>query len=279
MKKLKFLKVLKGFCKHHGSLLLTIASVIGVVASTVMAAFASRKADENVRQAKEDKAMKEAAKEGTEMTEEMVDNTELTRKEKFFAKGKAYVWTAIVVGATIVCVVGSHIVSASQIRDGLAAVSLVHDGKRAYEEKTGKVVGKEKAAEIKREVSKEKSAKSRAENDGVIARMKHDPDDVLYYFEDTDTWFYAKPSNIEHADDELVEFIKSSPYTQDGDEITLEQIADAINGELDHNVIKVSHKVGSEIKWYFTNDVDEVLHRHSDMLSGGFPYIVISVND
>lgn len=294
MKKLKILKVLKGFLKRRGGLVLTIISIAGVVVSTILSAKAGRKADENVRQAKEDKAMAKAAKTGEEVTEEMVENTELNWKEEFKAKGKAYAWTAVALVVTIGSILTNQYVTATQITNGLAAVSLANEGRKAYEEKTGKKFGKEAARDIKDEVNKERAESSMRSRPTKPLRRGGEDGGQWYFSAITDDWFYATPKDIQDAEEHICKEINSGSYDHYEDyyadgingiqiaKISAYDIYSELNGYLHGNGItnkSCYEAIKYTIRYNPSREVKSIFRIESDTDPYGFVYAILDMED
>lgn len=186
----------------HGATVLTILAAIGVVATAIAATKAKPVADDKIARAKEDKAMKEAESNGT-MPD--FDGTKLTNLETIKAAAPAYVMTFVIGGLTILCILGSHIISIRQIGDlaaGYNVAQAINSKYEKYSEKVKEVVGEEKEAEIRKEANREFN-KERAES--VYTISERDISKVaiftgdgmqLFYDPFSDRFFYSSREAI-----------------------------------------------------------------------------------
>ena len=206
------LKAVKAAGTKHGATALTVLAAIGVVATAILSNKARPDADERIARAKEDKAMREAEETGENPD---YDNVELTLVEKIKAALPAYVKVIIVGGLTIVCIVGSRVISVRQLGDLAAAYNIVQTvEERAikygdkYEKKVEEILGTEKAEEIKTEVKQEMTEETRAnlESKGEswiesqIARAIHTGHgNTLIYDSFIGRFFYSDPFYVRDA--------------------------------------------------------------------------------
>ena len=200
MKGKAFFKSASRLASRHGSTVLTILSIIGVGITAYLSSKAGREADENIKRAKEDK-LREMAEENEETPDfSKVDDVELTKKERFVCKAKAYWKPGVAILLTIACGVGSHLFNMKQVSDLMATANVATTVHSKYVEKTRAVAGDEVADDIQHQVDVDCAESSYKSMEKIVYTGCGDQ---LFYDVMCNRWFYSSVNAVERAIDML----------------------------------------------------------------------------
>ncbi|MCC8049749.1 MAG: DUF6353 family protein [Clostridiales bacterium] len=142
--------------------LLIAAGTIGLVTGAVMAWKASRKVDDEIEVAKQDKA---------DEIEKEVEEVELTPAETAKAVWKTVVPVAAIEIISVGCIIGGYTIKRHRMDAVVTAATLSASQLKLYQEKALETVGPKKEKEIKAAVSKEqldKKFESNLSDDDII---------------------------------------------------------------------------------------------------------------
>lgn len=132
------LRCAEHFVKRNGATILTVASGIGVVVTTVMAVKATPKALALIEEAKQEKG------------------EDLTTVEKVKVAGKVYVPTVVSGVATIACLVGANELNKHQQAALMSAYALLDNSYKEYRKKVDEMYGEGSSREVEKEIVKDK---------------------------------------------------------------------------------------------------------------------------
>lgn len=136
---------MKNWLKRNSSMLLTCVSVVGVVATTVLAVKATPKAMELLEEARED----------TDEELRMVDKVRIVVPEYL---------PALVTGSlTVVCIFGVHIFDKKQQASLMSAYGLIDRGFKNYRGKVKEIFGLETDKKVQDELSKDRYEEKKPE--------------------------------------------------------------------------------------------------------------------
>lgn len=144
MNEAKVARMIFHFCKRHATLLLTIASTVGVVATSVEVAHATIKATEKVD---EMRAERDEWKETSG-----IDQPEITKEEIVKACWKFYIPSAVIGAGTISCMIAANAIGAKGQKSLAAAYAMVDQGYKQYRKKVAERFGKDVDRSIENEV-------------------------------------------------------------------------------------------------------------------------------
>lgn len=173
--------------------ILTVVSVGGVLATAFFAAKGGKKADEKLEQA------------GVKYVDIVDTHVERRDKDpKFLDKvkicWKSYIPTAISVGVTTGCIVASHKISTQQIAIATAFGVSAQQLCSRYEDKIKKVLGKEEAQEIKKEIVNDMTKDSGRKIEKLNKLRNPEEGNVLFYDMYSDQFFYSSMENVLEAE-------------------------------------------------------------------------------
>lgn len=129
---------IQSFAKKNASAILTCISVIGVVATAIMAVKETPKALSLLEDAKEEKG------------------EELKKLEKIKIVGPVYTPSIITGVATIACIFGSNAISKRQQATLTTAYALLDNSYKEYKKKVDEVYGENASKHIREEIAKDK---------------------------------------------------------------------------------------------------------------------------
>lgn len=175
-------KIIKGaidmnnWFKRNSATILTIAGAVGVVATTVVAIKATPKAL---------RAVEEAEKEKGE---------ELTKTEKVIVAAPAYIPTAVIGTASIVCILSANILNKRSQAALTSAYALLDTSYREYKNKVVDLYGEEASDLVREEVAKDR-----------YEGIEHDENDGknLFYDEFSKRYFRATNETVLRAEYEM----------------------------------------------------------------------------
>lgn len=181
MNEAKVARMIFHFCKRHATLLLTIASTVGVVATSVEVAHATIKATEKVD---EMRAKRDEWKETSG-----IDQPEITKEEIVKACWKFYIPSAVIGAGTISCMIAANAIGAKGQKSLAAAYAMVDQGYKQYRKKVAERFGKDVDRSI--------------ENEVIVEQASIDDDDhsdiINCYDPYADRYFETSRVNIERA--------------------------------------------------------------------------------
>jgi len=212
MKKIALAKGAGRLARKHGSTVLTIFSVLGVIATAYLSSKAGKEADEYERRAKEDKLQEEAEEKGEAPDFSKVDEVELTKKEKFVCKAKAYWKPALAITLTIACSVGSHLFNMKQVSDLMATANVATTVHSKYVEKTRAVAGDDVANEIQRQTDRDYAEMNQK---GIEKVVYTGCGDQLFFDPMGNRWFYSSANAIQRAIDSLNNDARNGGFDED----------------------------------------------------------------
>ena len=212
MKKGAIVKGAGRLARRHGSTVLTVLSVIGVCVTAYLSSKAGKEADENIRRAKEDKVQEMAEEKGEDPDFSKVDDVELTKKEKFVCKAKAYWKPALAIFLTIGCGVGSHLFNMKQVSDLMATANVATTVHSKYVEKTRAVAGNDVAEEIQRQTDNDVAAMNYK---GVEKIVYTGCGDQLFYDTMCNRWFFSSVNAVQRAIDILNNDARNGGFDED----------------------------------------------------------------
>lgn len=128
--------------KKHYSVILTCVSVVGVVATVITAVRATPKALNLIRK---DSVIKHNG-----------DPEAYSKKEAFHSAWKCYIPTAVIGGATIASILGTHILNNKQQAALIGAYSIINSAHTDYKRKLKELYGEEAHQKIMDSIVKEK---------------------------------------------------------------------------------------------------------------------------
>ena len=140
----------KHFLGKNSPIILTTISVVGTVATAIVASRDTLRANDAIIEA------------------QMVSEDELTNKEVFQIGVKHYIPTALTVGATITAIIGAHTASTAKITAYSGAYAMAQEAARMYRDKTHELVSEKKAQQIDDAVA-----------DESLRHAKNDPKTVI----------------------------------------------------------------------------------------------------
>lgn len=181
MNEAKVARMIFHFCKSHATLLLTIASAVGVVATSVEVAHATIKAKEKVD---EMHAERDEWKETSG-----IDQPEITKEEIVKACWKFYIPSAVIGTGTISCMIAANVIGAKGQKSLAAAYAMVDQGYKQYRKKIAERFGKDVDRSVANEVIVEEAA---------IDDDDHS-DKINCYDPYADRYFETSRMNIEKA--------------------------------------------------------------------------------
>lgn len=158
---MKVLNVVTSVGVKHGSTILTMLAVGGVIATAILSSMARPKADDAIEKAegeKADKEIQEAEKAGKDVDLSQVGK--LTFFEKVKASWKCYILTTIMGVLTVACIVGGHVISLRKIGDLAATcnvLQMANDRYERYAKEVKEELGEEKEAELRKKADEKAS--------------------------------------------------------------------------------------------------------------------------
>lgn len=129
------------FLKKNAGAILTVIGAVGVVATAVMSAKATPKAIELLEEAKSEKG------------------EELTLTEKVVTAAPAYIPSAGIGVATLVCIFGANVLTMKQQATLASAYALLNRSYATYKQKAGELYGDDANAKICTAVAEEQRTK------------------------------------------------------------------------------------------------------------------------
>lgn len=194
------------FLKKNAGAILTVIGAVGVVATAVMSAKATPKAIELLEEAEAEKG------------------EELTLTEKVLTAAPAYIPSAGIGVATLVCIFGANVLTMKQQATLASAYALLNRSYATYKQKAGEFYGDDANAKICTAVAEEQRTKS-----------KFEPSDekLTFYLMDCDRYFESTKEEVLSAEyhfnrnfilrgyanlNELYEFL-GLPKTEEGEQL------------------------------------------------------------
>lgn len=159
--------------KRSAPVILTCASVAGVVGTTILAAKATPKAIKLLEKAENEK------------------QEPLTVIEKVKFAGPAYIPTAVVGLSTVVCIVGINVLSKRQQAGIASAYALLDSSFKEYKKKIADIYGKEGDEKIREEIAKD--------NCKNVIKNKSEKS-VLFYDEFSKRYFESTLYKVQQAE-------------------------------------------------------------------------------
>ena len=153
-------------CKENSASILTGMGAVGVVSTAIMAAKATPKALDILKE-------KEAYKQ--EEYEEP-----LTRFEKVLAMAPAYIPTALMGTATIACILGANHINKVKQAELISAYLYLERTYNSYREKVKEVLGEQGDARVQHEIEKEQEMSDKY-GDPTIKRLFYDEFSNRYF--------------------------------------------------------------------------------------------------
>ena len=133
------------FLKKNAGAILTVIGAVGVVATAVMSAKATPKAIELLEEAEAEKG------------------EELTLTEKVLTAAPAYIPSAGIGVATLVCIFGANVLTMKQQATLARAYALLNRSYATYKQKAGELYGDDANAKICTAVAEEQRSESKFE--------------------------------------------------------------------------------------------------------------------
>lgn len=167
------LRQAKSFVDRNSPTILTCIGGVGVVGTAVLAATATPKALELLKDAREEKG------------------EDLTKMEVVLTAGPAYIPAILAGASTIACIFGANIISKHQQASLVSAYALLDSSYKEYKKKVEELYGEDSNGRIREE----------------IVRDKYDEEDIsvddrksLFYDEMSDRYFEARMEDVLRAE-------------------------------------------------------------------------------
>ena len=197
------MKKFRRFLNNNGSIILSIASGIGVISSTILAVKATPKAV---------KLIEEEAQSRAETSKMYADNVgyeftvvpDLTFKEKVETAWKVYIPTGLSVCATLLCIFGSEYLNRRTQKSLIAAYGLLANSYNEYVNKTKEIFGDDE--------QKVRAAITKSAYNEKIADRLNSTDDILFFDYQAGHYFNSTFSKIKEAESKLNEEYAASGY-------------------------------------------------------------------
>lgn len=164
----------KLFLSRNGSTILTGASVIGLITTTVLAAKATPKAMKLLEEAKKTKRDK------------------LTKLEVIKTAAPVYIPTIITGASTIACVMGANILNKRGQASLMSAYALLDRSYKDYRNKVEDIYGEEVHENVKAEIAKDRYSE--------VADIALSPDKQLFYDEFAGRYFESTIEDVQRAE-------------------------------------------------------------------------------
>lgn len=177
----------KVFWKRNGSTILTYASAVGLVTTTVMAVKATPKALKKIEEAKEEKG------------------EELTTLETIRVAGTTYIPVVLVGASTIACMFGANVLNKRNQAALASAYALLDTSYKEYRDKLKELYGEEAHENIVNAIAIEKAKNSYvgASYLGTVCDLTDDEScgaPVLFYEEYSNRYFEAPIEQVINAE-------------------------------------------------------------------------------
>lgn len=125
------------FIKKNAPTILTAAATVGTLATAVLAAHDTLKAQDVIAQAEEESGEK------------------LEMPERIKKIAPCYIDTALMAGATVACIIGAHTTSVAKTGAYAAAYTMAQEAARNYRNEVIRVVGDKRAEEIDKKADRQ----------------------------------------------------------------------------------------------------------------------------
>jgi hypothetical protein len=169
------------FLKRNSSTILTSVGAIGVVATAVMAAKATPKALELVKEATDEKG------------------EELTKMEVFQVAAPAYIPSVVVGASTIACIFGANVLNHRHQASLASAYALVDSAYKDYRNKVKELYGSETDRNIRAAIAKDKCTELGAYAPGYDS-LDISGEQRLFYEEYRGKYFETTIENVQNAE-------------------------------------------------------------------------------
>lgn len=166
--------------KRSAPIILTFASVAGVIGTTVLAAKATPKAIKLLEKAENEK------------------QEPLTVVEKVKFAGPAYIPTVVVGLSTVVCIVGINVLSKRQQAGITSAYALLNSSFKEYKKKVADIYGNEVEEKIREEVAKDNY--KNVINENKNKKENTNANRVLFYDEFSKRYFESTIEKVQQAE-------------------------------------------------------------------------------
>jgi len=216
--------------------ILTVAGACGVIASVLMSREATIKAEQRIAEAEKEKkgesytdcivarGLLESGMEVDDICNRLAIRTKddisdeeqikqlvadpLTTTDKAIIYAKSYLPTAVMTGASLICIFGSNHLSKARIAALASAYIASETNLKEYKEKVLEMVGKKKAREVNDEVIADKVKNNPPTAANTVApSMSNMVDLSLWYDVTSDRYFYSNPERIRRAEIEAQQML------------------------------------------------------------------------
>lgn len=149
--------------------------------------------------------------EADEYIKELISIKPMTTKEKIIFYAKHYAPAAIMLGASVFCILSGNHISKKRILQLAGALALSQKQLQEYKSKVEEVIGAKKAEDINNEIIQDKILKNPpTDANTVIPNMGNIPDLSLWYDVASDRYFFSSIDYIRKAEIEAQRMLEKN---------------------------------------------------------------------